>query len=140
VGDEEAVAELHRLLEFDEAFAAASYLGLYHSSRGEWTEALRHARNGYESVGNRHDIGLLAGLLVRTGDVARANELLDGLGSPDTHAVPRALTIFHLICGEEDKAVDWFEKIIVSATTSLYLCHTSPTRDYCGRGHTGSRW
>jgi eukaryotic-like serine/threonine-protein kinase len=60
----------------------------------------------------QHTAGLLAAVLEHVGDTRRAEELLETLAPPETYGVPRALAIYHLIRGEGERAVDWFEKMI----------------------------
>jgi serine/threonine-protein kinase len=111
--DEEAVRQLRHILDVDERFQSALfYLGLYQAARADWQEALRNAEKAHELAPFPHTVGLLAGLLARAGSTSRVTELISGLGSPGQFGVPRALVIFHLIRGEGETAVDWFERMI----------------------------
>jgi serine/threonine-protein kinase len=110
--DAEATTELRRLLEFDEDFHLAySHLGVIEASRGLLTEALSLIEMAYKMApwltGNS---GLLAGLLLRTGgDSSRAAATLHSLGDGSAYGGPMGFLLFHLVCGEFDKAADWAE-------------------------------
>jgi len=52
--------------------------------------------------------GLLAGLLARGGEKDRAEKVLANMGG----AVPIGMTMYHLVCGEFDAALDWYQKDI----------------------------
>jgi len=56
-------------------------------------------------------IGAQAGLLARTGDVAGAEALIEGL-RPDAFGTPRARAIYHWIRGDLSVMADWIEKAI----------------------------
>jgi hypothetical protein len=57
-------------------------------------------------------IGLLAGLLKRSGDNGRAEELLQKLQLADANGVPRGLAVYHWVLGEFDAMADWIETAI----------------------------
>ena len=59
-------------------------------------------------------IALLAGILIQSGQHARAEELVEKLRaeSGDGYGTPMALTVFYCLCGEVDAGADWFEKAI----------------------------
>jgi hypothetical protein len=46
------------------------------------------------------------------GDAPRASKLLEKLGPQEMYGVPRALMVFHLVQGKEDKAVEWLDRMI----------------------------
>lgn len=56
--------------------------------------------------------GLLAGLMVRAGNHARAQEVLKELEDDDHNEHCSAFTIYHLLCGEIERAVDCAERAI----------------------------
>jgi len=56
--------------------------------------------------------GLLAGLLKRTGDTRRAEDLLQKLPSGDAFAAPRGQAVYHWGLQEFDEEADWIEKAI----------------------------
>ena len=54
-----------------------------------------------------------AAVLQRTGDVTRAEELLQPLrNAPDAYAVPRGMFLFHFLSDEIEPAVVWLKKAI----------------------------
>jgi hypothetical protein len=55
---------------------------------------------------------LLAGVLRRTGDTQRADEMLRKLQPADALGVPLGLAIYHWVLQEFDAEADWFEKAI----------------------------
>ena len=57
-------------------------------------------------------IAMLAGLLVRTGDPGRSEQLLRKLGDGQAFGAPLAFVFFHSLCSEVDKAADWAKKAI----------------------------
>jgi hypothetical protein len=56
------------------------------------------------------NIGLHAGLLLRTGDASKAPGILQNLGDGQAYGGPMGFMLFHLVCEELDKAADWAEK------------------------------
>ena len=111
---QEAEQEYRHILELDENFHLG-WWGLAQSlfARGETSEAIRcvekvHSLAPFET----RVVAALAGLLSRTGDERRAEELLAELAPPETYGVPVAWAFFHLFRGETEKAVDWWEKVI----------------------------
>jgi eukaryotic-like serine/threonine-protein kinase len=121
--DEDAIREVNRALELDENTPPAYYFfTCYHAHRGAFSEALPFAEKCYLLVPHiRQAAGLLAGLLVRTRDAARAQTILESLGPPTAFGVPRALMAFHLIAGEVEKAADWFERAIEQRDGSVAI-------------------
>ncbi len=112
---EDACTEWRRILELDENYWYA-YLGLAwnHMLQGTFHEALSLAEKAFSlAPWNSQVVGALAAALQRTGDAARAEEVLRDLrNSPEDYGAPRGLVIFHLLCGEIDQAADWLEKCI----------------------------
>jgi len=110
----DADMEIRKVLELNESFAFAhELLGSSYAARGMYTEALASAEKAY-SLEPRYmrAIGFLAGLMLRTGNMVRAKELLQKLGDGQEHGAPLAFALFHITCGEIDKAVDWLERAI----------------------------
>jgi serine/threonine-protein kinase len=125
--DEEALRELHRALELGENHPNPyAYLVLYQAGRGAFDEALPFAEKSY--LLNPHQVsgGLLAGLLVRTGNTVRADEIIAKLGPPAVFGVARGLSLFHLITGEIEKAADWCERRIEQRDGPLALTTAYP--------------
>jgi TolB-like protein len=57
-------------------------------------------------------MGMYAGLLVRTGQPERGQDVLKALGSSDAFGTTRGVAVFHTCCGQIDLAADWFERAI----------------------------
>ena len=49
---------------------------------------------------------------MRAGDNARAREMLKDLGEGDGSEHCSAFTVYHLLCGQIEQAVDWLERAI----------------------------
>jgi tetratricopeptide (TPR) repeat protein len=126
--DEEALRELNRALELGENHPHPyTYLALYHAGRGAFSEALPFAEKSYLLAPNlQQSAGLLAGLLVRTGDTARAQDILSKLGPPAVFGVPRALALFHVINGQMGEAADCCERVIEQRDGTLAVSTTLP--------------
>ena len=120
--DEEAFREANRALDLEENHPLPNgFRALYHASRGSFREALPFAEKAYSLLPG-FAAGLLAGLLVRTGDTARAEDILGKLGPPTA----RALVMFHLITGEIEKAADWCERVIEQHDGTVAFSTTYP--------------
>jgi tetratricopeptide (TPR) repeat protein len=126
--DGEALRELHRALELDENHLNPYFsLAHYHAVRGAFNEALPFAEKCY--LLNPHlqtSAGLLAGILVRTGNTVRADEIIAKLGPVVVFGVARGLTMFHLITGEIEKAADCCERRIEQRDGLLALSTAFP--------------
>jgi len=115
--------ELRRAVELDDnnAFTFLN-LGLINSSRRRIAEALAAAKHAYSlAPWSSRVIGLLAGILVLSGDRDRAQGLLDKLGSGEAYGAAHGLAIFHLLCSDIDRAADWVEKTIEQRDLSLLV-------------------
>jgi serine/threonine-protein kinase len=119
--DEEALLEANQILELVENFPGVyNILAMYHAERGAFSEALSFAEKAHSLAPHLPQIaGLLAGLLFRTGNAARAQEILKNLGSPEAYGVPRALALSFQVQGETEKAADWLERAIDQRDTSV---------------------
>jgi hypothetical protein len=51
-------------------------------------------------------------LLTRTGERERGKEIAAQLGSGEAYGAPLGLAIFHICCGEIDRAAEWSERAI----------------------------
>ena len=71
-------------------------------------------------------IGVLAGVLMLSGDRDRAQGLLDKLGSGQAYGAPQGLATFHLLCSDIDRAADWVEKAIEERNPSVLLSLRQP--------------
>lgn len=111
--DEEAAQEARKLLELDPEFVAAYTLQALDVTREPLAEALAYAEKAASLFSwNKPSVGLLAGLLVRAGDPARAREVLCTLGDGQDYGVPCALAMFHLLCSENEQAAEWTERAL----------------------------
>lgn len=113
------VAELLQVLELDEDFwIARMWLSAHLLIHERVAEALVHAEKAYSvAPANWGVIGFLAGLLMRTGEVSRANDLRQKLGSGDAYGAPAGFVSFHVALLEIDTAISWFEKAIAQRDT-----------------------
>ena len=112
---EDAATQLSRILELDERFwQTYLILTLVHAWQGKFVEALPIAEKGYAlAPWNSNIVGTFAAILRRTGDVTRADEVLQPLrNAPEAYAVPRGMFVFHILCDEIDQAAVWLEKAI----------------------------
>jgi tetratricopeptide (TPR) repeat protein len=102
------------LLDLEENFPPALiWLGHQYASQGMFTEALGCAERAFFLIPwNPEAIGGFAGLLKRTGNQSKGEELMQQLGDGQAYGAPLGFAYFHLICGELDKAADWLGKAI----------------------------
>jgi serine/threonine protein kinase/Tfp pilus assembly protein PilF len=111
--DEEAAEGFREVLELNPSMVLAQLaLAALRASRGELGQALALCEKAYAVAPLPSGIGLLAGLLKRTGDMQRAEELLQKLRPVDAFGVPRGLAIYHWVLQEFDPEADWLEKAI----------------------------
>jgi len=111
--DEEAAEGYREVLELNPAIVLAQFsLAVYHASRGELDQALALCEKAYVRAPVPNVIGVLAGLLKRTGDTRRAEELLEKLQPGDAYGAPRGLAAYHWLLRDFDAAADWIEKAI----------------------------
>jgi tetratricopeptide (TPR) repeat protein len=98
--DEEALAEARKILELDPNFVSACTLQTLNVTKAPLPEALAFAEKGFSlAPWNPITAGLLAGLLVRIGDRARAAELIGGdweMGGPMRHRWRSRSSIYFL--------------------------------------------
>jgi tetratricopeptide (TPR) repeat protein len=111
--DREALVEARSALELNPNFIAAYTLQALDVTKAPLPEALKYAETGYRlAPWNLPSAGLLAGLLVRRGEKARAAELVGRLGDGRANAAPVAFAIFHLLSGEIEEAAVWTKKAV----------------------------
>jgi eukaryotic-like serine/threonine-protein kinase len=111
--DEEAAEEFREVLELNPSMAGArSSLATLHASLGELDQALALCEQAYILAPTPSVTGLLAGLLKRTGDTRRAEDLLQKLPSGDAFGAPRGQAVYHWVLQEFDEEADWIEKAI----------------------------
>ena len=125
--DEEALSEVRKTLELDPNFVAAYTLQTLNVTKVPLPEALAFAEKGHSlAPWHRPSIGLLAGLLVRNGDRARAAELLAALGDGQANGVPVAFAIYHLLGGEIEKAAEWTKKAVEQRDPMVVMLLINP--------------
>jgi serine/threonine-protein kinase len=125
--DDEALDEARGILELDSNFAGTYTLQALDVTRAPLPEALAYAEKGLSLVpGRAPNIGLLAGLLVRNGDGARARELMAPLHKGHNPRAPVGLAIFHCICGETEQAAEWTERAIEARDQLVAMILLSP--------------
>jgi tetratricopeptide (TPR) repeat protein len=112
--NEEALRCFNQALELDENFWLALFLlALWHSHVGSVESGLAAAERAYAVMPkNLNSVGLLAGFLRRTGNFAKAEQVLAYLGDVASFGVPLAWGVYHNVCLDFDKAADWVEKAI----------------------------
>jgi hypothetical protein len=94
--------------------------------REEPEKALAAFERAYEiAPSSPGAIGVLAGFFLRSGDVPRANEILEKLPAA-AFGGPRARAYVHRICGDLEAVAGWFTKAvdqrdpIISSTIRLW--------------------
>jgi serine/threonine-protein kinase len=112
--DEEAVAAFLEILEINPAMTATqTALAAYHLWRDELDLALAHSEKAYAIAPMVPGAtGMLAGLLQRTGDDHRSQELLQKLLPGDAFGAPRGLALYHWALDDLDQQADCIEKAV----------------------------
>jgi tetratricopeptide (TPR) repeat protein len=120
--------EVRRAIELDDNyFLTFLRLGWIHLSRGRIAEALAAAERAYSlAPWSSRAIGLLAGVLVLSGNRDRAQGLLDKLGSGQAFGAAHGLVIFHLLCSDIERAAGWVEKAIEERDPSILIYLRQP--------------
>jgi eukaryotic-like serine/threonine-protein kinase len=110
--EEEAAESVGEVLEFNPSMVVPLLaLASLHTSRREFDQALAPCEKAYALAPIPQTIGFLAGLLKRTGNTRRAEELIEKL-QPDAFGAARGLAFYHWALGEFDAQADWVEKVI----------------------------
>jgi tetratricopeptide (TPR) repeat protein len=100
---EDAVKGYRELLELNPSMVLALFnLAGRHAALGEWDLGLRLCEDAFAIAPLPRVIGLLAGLLTRTGDTQRAEEMLRKLQPSDAFGVPLGLALYHWVLHEYD--------------------------------------
>jgi eukaryotic-like serine/threonine-protein kinase len=111
--DQEAAAEARKILELEPDAYATFNLQAFDFIWEPLEKALELAERGHALFPSFSPSGgLLAGLLVKAGDPTRAREVLGELEDSKRSERCSAFTIYHLLCGEIEQAVDWMQKAI----------------------------
>jgi serine/threonine-protein kinase len=109
----EAVKQVSQVLEIDEHFGAAHwYLAMFQALDGTIAEARASAERAYSlRPWDTLSVGLLAGMVAREGDAARAESLLAHL-APGIQSAAVGWAAYHLARLETEQSADWIEKAI----------------------------
>jgi serine/threonine-protein kinase len=135
---EEAARQYRQVLEIDESFWLALLLyGLWHAMDGNLDEALPLAERAFAVAPYiPGSVGFLAGILSRTGDIGRSEQLIQGLGDGTAYGSPAAFMIFHQVRMEFEHLADWAEKAIAQRDPNILPATSEPNRKYyaaCGQ-------
>ncbi len=119
--DEEAYQQALKVLELDENLVVARVsIAHFHADRGQLAEAVAAARQAYASgLWYPDAVATLAALLRMTGEEAESHALFDMLGSSESASDVRARAVYHLLCGDVDRAADHAEKAIALRDNSM---------------------
>jgi Flp pilus assembly protein TadD len=112
--DAAATYEFQRSLELDEHFwPSLMALGVFHVVHGRVNEALEFAQKAHAlAPWVRLNDAALDGILMRAGDAARGQKLLQELKSGEPYGLPATLAIFHLACGDCNRATELFVEAV----------------------------
>ena len=110
----EAVELLRQSRDLDPSFFLTHYyLASLYTARQMFAEALPFAEKAFSlAPWYQTIIGLYAGLLVRTGQPDRGQDVLKAIGSSEAYGTAKGLAVFHTCCGQIDLAADSLEKAI----------------------------
>jgi serine/threonine-protein kinase len=127
---EEALRQFRQAMELDENFWLALFVqAIFHAREGRIEQSLALAERAYAiAPANPSSVGLMAGLLRRTGDVKRSEQLLQELGDGNGCGAPLGFLIFHNVQLEDDKCADWAEKAIEQRDPNVLPSTSGPNR------------
>jgi TolB-like protein/tRNA A-37 threonylcarbamoyl transferase component Bud32/Tfp pilus assembly protein PilF len=105
-----ALAEARAALELDDRNDRAHLvIAESYFFQGRPTEAREPAEEAFRlAPWDPAAAGFLAGLLMQSGEKERAEKMIATIRG----MVPVAMIIYHLVCGEIDSAIDWYERDI----------------------------
>jgi TolB-like protein/Tfp pilus assembly protein PilF len=135
----DAAMELRRIIVLDENYYLSYYLLASISwQQGNLEKALTFAEKANSlAPWSLPANGMLAGLLMRSGDSDRAGKLFQKLGDGKGCGGPLAFFFYHLLCSEIDEAADWAEKAIEEREARILLSLLmSPAKEL----RSSSRW
>jgi len=135
----EALREFHEALELDEhSVLAIAMVAVEHWSRGASAEALSWGHRAYTlRPWDAMCIGLFAGILACNGDSTRARKVLETIADSKTYGATFGLTIFHLLAGEIEQALDSFEELVSRRMAGVFILLHTPMGK---RLSTSVRW
>jgi len=116
-------AYLRHHSEFHSTLYQSYYLlALSQAVRGLHGEAFCAAEKAYSlAPWSTTTGGLVGGLLMRTGETRRANQLHDELSAGDRYGAAMGLCLFHIGCSEMAEAAQWAEKAVEQRDTRMIL-------------------
>jgi eukaryotic-like serine/threonine-protein kinase len=136
--DEEAANQARQVLDINPQFVAAYTLQALDVTAVPPDEALAYAERGVALAPfSRSNIGLLAGVLWRQGQEARAREVIASLDTA-VYDAPVAFTFFHALRNEPEEAAHWFERAIDQRHPFVSMILLSPP--YLPVLRASSRW
>jgi eukaryotic-like serine/threonine-protein kinase len=114
---------LREVLELDENLWFTHFvLGVEHTLVGDFSEAMPHAERAHVlAPWSPVATAGFAAVLTLTGEVSRAEALLEGLKPGDAYGAPLALGTFHLLCSEIDLAVEWAKRSIEQRHPAIFF-------------------
>ena len=110
----EASAATRQSLELEpNFFPSYTALCFAHAAQGQLAEAVMVAEKAYTlAPRNPQPIGALAGILARTGNRSRSEELIQELGDGQSYGAPIGFIFFYSLLQDTEKAADWFERSV----------------------------
>ena len=120
---DEAEMEFRKLAKMHPStFQGQMFLILNYVAKGDLVQAVAIGEEAFAlAPWHSHPRAILAGALVMAGERARAGELMEKIGSPESYGVPTAMTFFHLLCGDLDSAAAWSEKAVEQRDPRIVL-------------------
>jgi tetratricopeptide (TPR) repeat protein len=117
----QALDEAHRTLEIDRNYwLAHGLIARILFVLGETPEAVAAAERAREiAPWNGRIAGLLGGLMIRTGNRQRGEELHRRLFELPPHQIPMGMLLYHTVCGDTNSAAEWFEKAVEQRNLGL---------------------
>jgi TolB-like protein len=136
--DEEAANEARQVLDINPQFVAAYTLQALDVTAVGPDEALAYAERGMALAPfSRSNVGLLAGVLWRQGQKARAREVIASLDTT-VYDAPAALAIFHALRDQPEEAANWFDRAIDRRHPFVSMIFLTPP--YLPVLRASSRW
>ncbi len=121
--DDEALVEARRIRELDPDFSPAYTLLASNVIKAPLPEALAFAEKGIRLAPWSP---VTVSLLVKNRDTERAAQFVRGLGDGRANSAAVAFAIYHLLCGEVDKAAEWTEKALEQKSEMVAMLLLTP--------------
>lgn len=132
---DEALEQLHELLEFDEHFVIAYVvLGFTYDLKNMPDEAVAAVRKAQQLAGEFPMVLASAGyVLAKSGEREEAEQILQELlrlhNSTEVYLPPLYIALVYLGLGELDKSIDWTEKACEGRSSYLVYLKVDPKLD-----------